>query len=319
MTPGDVAELAAYAESERAAVRIDPRASITVMRPSGGPGRFLVADAAPPRLSVPEWDGGRCSWHVLCSALTGRTGGMRDVRAPAERLAHLLAQRNPPASTYEPLVTVDDGRGDVAGERAPLSLIAAETGGYMLELFGAPVGLRIPDPELVRAVAAVAGLLETTPLVTAPPPAKSAASGPGSAAGAGGHVPAVHRLLRDVPGVEGFPAQAGTAPSGAAGAAAADIGWFDHDADDGVTLGAAIDGAVLDARRLQYLAAIGCAVIVGPRRTLLLCDLDEGAAEQVVRVLAPMGFVFDAASPTVRELHLSCAPPSPGSEPSAAP
>ncbi|WP_248499508.1 hypothetical protein [Tomitella gaofuii] len=317
MTPDDVAELAAYAEAERAAVRIDPRAAITVVHPHGGPGRS--PDAAPLRLSVPEWDGARSSWHVLCSALTGRAGGVRDVRAPAEALARLLAQRDPPVSTRDPLVTVDDGRGDVAGGHAPLSVIASDIGGYLLEVSGTPVGVRIPDRELTRAVDAVVELLEAEPRAAAPRAAETAADGRGTAAGAGALAPAVHRLLRDVPEVAELPGQTGTVPSGADGAAAADIGWFDHDAGGGVTLGAAIDGAVLDARRLQFLAAIGCAVIVGPRRTLLLCDLGEGAAEQVVRVLAPMGFVFDAASPTVRELHLSCAPPSPGSAPNAAP
>ncbi|TWH16721.1 precorrin-3B synthase [Rhodococcus rhodochrous J45] len=38
-------------------------------------------------------------------------------------------------------------------------------------------------------------------------------------------------------------------------------------------------------------------MIVTPWRSVLLCDLDEWTAEQVVRVLAPMGLIFDADSP----------------------
>ncbi|TWH44327.1 precorrin-3B synthase [Rhodococcus rhodochrous J38] len=41
-------------------------------------------------------------------------------------------------------------------------------------------------------------------------------------------------------------------------------------------------------------------MIVTPWRSVLLCDLDEWTAEQVVRVLAPMGLIFDADSPHLR-------------------
>ncbi|MFD0454653.1 hypothetical protein ACFQZK_31675 [Rhodococcus aetherivorans] len=41
-------------------------------------------------------------------------------------------------------------------------------------------------------------------------------------------------------------------------------------------------------------------LVVTPWPVLLLCDLDEWAAEQVVRVLAPMGLIFDADSPALR-------------------
>ena len=41
-------------------------------------------------------------------------------------------------------------------------------------------------------------------------------------------------------------------------------------------------------------------IIVTPWRTLLICDLDESVAETVVRVLAPMGLIFDDQSPWLR-------------------
>ncbi len=283
-------------------MRIDPRAAVTVIHPPRASVGSPASGAAPPRLSVPEDDGDRQSWQVLCSPLTGRAGGVRDVRPVAERLSDLPAPRDAAAAPGDgSLLAVDDGRRDVAGAHALLSVIATDIGGFTLEVCGEPVGLSVPDPMVPRAAAAAAGLLvaQQAPI-------------PGAARGA---VDAVRRLLAGIEGVDAA-APAGTAaPAGAA----AEIGWIPHDADDRVTLGAATDGAVLDARRLQFIAAIGCPVIVGPRRTLLLCDLDEWTAEQVVRVLAPMGFVFDADSPTVRELDLSCAPPSPGSAPNAAP
>lgn len=80
------------------------------------------------------------------------------------------------------------------------------------------------------------------------------------------------------------------------------IGWLDQPRDGLVTLGAAVAGGVLDGRQLQFLAAIERPVVLTPWRTLLLCDLDEWAAEQVVRVLAPLGFVFDADSAVLADL-----------------
>lgn len=87
-----------------------------------------------------------------------------------------------------------------------------------------------------------------------------------------------------------------------AAARAETIGWLEHATGPLVTLGAAVPGGVLDARQLQFLAALERPVVLTPWRTLLLCDLDEWAAEQVVRVLAPLGFVFDAESPVVADL-----------------
>lgn len=87
-----------------------------------------------------------------------------------------------------------------------------------------------------------------------------------------------------------------------AGASAPPIGWLDHSEGGLVTLGAAVPDGVLDRRQWEFLAAIERPIVLTPWRTMLLCDLDEWAAEQVVRVLAPMGFVFDAASPVLADL-----------------
>lgn len=81
--------------------------------------------------------------------------------------------------------------------------------------------------------------------------------------------------------------------------APAPVGWLPHGDTAEVSLGAALDDGLLEPRRLAFLAAIERPVTVTAWRTLIVHDMDEGTAEQVVRVLAPMGFVFDAASPAV--------------------
>jgi precorrin-3B synthase len=54
---------------------------------------------------------------------------------------------------------------------------------------------------------------------------------------------------------------------------------------------------VLSARVAEYLAAIEAPLVVTPWRSLLVCDLDEAVADTALRVLAPLGLVFDEHSP----------------------
>ncbi len=41
-------------------------------------------------------------------------------------------------------------------------------------------------------------------------------------------------------------------------------------------------------------------MVITPWRSVLVCDLDEGVADVALRVLAPMGLVFDENSPWLR-------------------
>ena len=68
----------------------------------------------------------------------------------------------------------------------------------------------------------------------------------------------------------------------------APVGWIQQD-DCRVTLGAAVPLGVLSARVAEYLAATGAPLVITPWRSVLVCDLDEGAADVALRVLAPMG------------------------------
>jgi precorrin-3B synthase len=71
----------------------------------------------------------------------------------------------------------------------------------------------------------------------------------------------------------------------------------------------------LPARVAEYLAAIEAPMVITPWRSVLVCDLDEGVAEAALRVLAPLGLVFDENSPW---LDVSACTGSPGCAHSAA-
>jgi precorrin-3B synthase len=92
------------------------------------------------------------------------------------------------------------------------------------------------------------------------------------------------------------------------------VGWFEQD-DSGVALGAAVPLGVLPARTAEFLAAIEAPLVITPWRTVLVCDLDEGVADVSLRVLAPLGLVFDENSPW---LDVSACTGSPGCDHSAA-
>jgi precorrin-3B synthase len=92
------------------------------------------------------------------------------------------------------------------------------------------------------------------------------------------------------------------------------VGWLSQD-DGRVALGAALPLGVLKARVAEYLAAIGAPLVITPWRSVLVCDLEEGVADIALRVLAPLGLVFDDHSPW---LTVSACTGSPGCQHSLA-
>jgi precorrin-3B synthase len=92
------------------------------------------------------------------------------------------------------------------------------------------------------------------------------------------------------------------------------VGWLPQN-DGRVTLGAGVPLGVLQAGTAEFLAAIGAPMAITPWRSVLVFDLDEGVADTALRVLAPMGLVFDENS---RWLSVSACTGSPGCEHSAA-
>lgn len=205
---------------------------------------------------------GAAAHRVVCSPLTGRVGGRVDARALAQRLE--LALRRDGLAPEAVVVGVDDGSGDLGA--AGLVFTAVGSAEFAVRSGGADTGEVLrdggADDDLADWVRAVARHV----------------GAPGSQA--------QPDHLRDVPAVSG------TLP----------IGWLEHAEGELVTLGAAVPGGVVEPRQWEFLAAVERPVVLTPWRTLLLCDLEDWAAEQVVRVLAPLGFVFDAGSPVVADL-----------------
>ncbi len=92
------------------------------------------------------------------------------------------------------------------------------------------------------------------------------------------------------------------------------VGWIGQD-DGRVALGAAVPLGVMPARVAEYLAAIQAPMVVTPWRSMLVCDLSEEVADLSLRVLAPLGLIFDENSPW---LNVSACTGSPGCAHSAA-
>ncbi|MEZ7238524.1 precorrin-3B synthase [Rhodococcus sp. GXMU-t2271] len=198
--------------------------------------------------------------RLLASPLSGRRGGHVDVR---EILAEVHRRLPAPAPDRDLVVGIDDGSGDIAALGPEVGAAALPDRRWALLLDGTDTGVRLSPGDVVETLVA-------------------AAQRP-------------HRA-----GVAATLAALGLEPSAPPAprppAPARPVGWFDQP-DGAVTLGGGLPGAVLPARMAEFLAAVDRPLVVTPWSVVLLCDLDEWAAEQVVRVLAPMGLIFDADSP----------------------
>ncbi|PQM44062.1 hypothetical protein C1Y40_05779 [Mycobacterium talmoniae] len=74
------------------------------------------------------------------------------------------------------------------------------------------------------------------------------------------------------------------------------VGWIEQDAA-GWRWARRCRWGVLSAHVAEYLAVIGAPLVITPWRSVLVCDLEEAVADAALRVLAPLGLVFDADSP----------------------
>jgi precorrin-3B synthase len=206
---------------------------------------------------------------IVASPLSGRVGGIADVRPwvtdldaaiQAEPVLAQLPQRF--------LFSVDDGRDDVSGLGADVGVHVV--GDHVaLVLAGRDTGIRLTAREVVDTLIAVAARF----------------------ADVRGNALRISELADPsqlLPGVE--------LGDGFRKVARSPVGWIEQD-DGRVALGAAVPLGVLPARVAEYLAAIEAPLVVTPWRSMLVCDLDEVVADTALRVLAPMGLVFDANSP----------------------
>jgi precorrin-3B synthase len=229
--------------------------------------------------------------NIVSSPLSGRVGGCADVRPRVIELdAAILAE---PALAGLPgrfWFGIDDGRGDICG-LGPDVGVCVTTDSAAVVLSGRDTGVRIAQSDVVPTLISlaerfvrlrekawrVAELADPSTLLDGLP--RSAEPG------------------RTWPPVTRPP-----------------VGWIGQD-DGRVTLGAAAPLGVLKARVAEFVAAIESPIVITPWRSLLVCDLDEGVADAALRVLAPMGLIFDDTSPW---LDVSACTGSPGCEHSVA-
>ncbi|CAM2884061.1 precorrin-3B synthase [Prescottella defluvii] len=214
--------------------------------------------------------------NILASPLSGRIGGRADVRGLVSELDRRLC--DDPALADLPgrtLFTLDDGTGDISGLRGDFGLHVLDDGRFALVLAGADTGARVPGPDAVGVLLAAARTF--------------------------GEIRGEAWRLNEVPGgteqvLERLGLEYGDPVQLPAAVERGPIGWLDQP-DGRVTLAGGLAFGTLPARLAEFLTAVERPIIVTPWRSLLVPDLDEGAAEQVVRVLAPMGLIFDENSP----------------------
>ncbi|OBG56141.1 precorrin-3B synthase [Mycobacterium sp. E735] len=220
--------------------------------------------------------------NIVASPLSGRAGGTVDVRPWVVELDEAIRA--------EPSLVelggrfwfgLDDGRADVSGLCADVGVHALPDG-WALLLAGRDTGVRLTAGEVIETLVMIATRFAAT-------------------RGSAWRVKELDDVESLLPGAElgavAFPAV--TRPP---------VGWINQD-DGRVALGAAVPLGVLSARVAEFLAAIEAPLVITPWRSVLVCDLDEGVADVALRVLAPLGLVFDENSPW---LNVSACTGSPG-------
>jgi precorrin-3B synthase len=225
--------------------------------------------------------------NIVASPLSGRVGGNLDAREWVCALdAAICAEPRLAELGGRFWFSLDDGRADVSGLGADVGVHIFEDGCALL-LAGRDTGIRLAVDDVVKTLVDVGiRFIETRGKAWR----VNELEDPGAllpGAGLGGGFPAVSK---------------------------APVGWISQD-DGRVALGAAVPLGVLPARVAEYLAAIEAPMVITPWRSVLVCDLDESVADVALRVLAPLGLVFDENSPW---LSVSACTGSPGCVHSAA-
>jgi precorrin-3B synthase len=230
--------------------------------------------------------------NIVASPLSGRAGGLADVRPwVADLDTAIQAEPVLAALPGRFWFSLDDGRGDVSGLRADAGVQVLDADTVALLLAGVDTGVRLsPDaavPTLVTIAARFQRIREKHWRIA------ELDDNAALMAGFVATAPAGHPAPAD-----------GTPP----------VGWIAQ-RDERVTLGAAVPLGVLPARTAEFLAAIDAPLVITPWRSVLVCDLTEPVADTALRVLAPMGLIFDENSPW---LSVSACVGSPGCERSSA-
>ncbi|GAB2912100.1 precorrin-3B synthase [Rhodococcus aerolatus] len=211
--------------------------------------------------------------NVVASPLTGRLGGLLDVRPLVTGFDTAL--RADPVLAALPgrfLASFDDGRGDVTGLAADVGVHAVTADALAVVLAGVDSGVRVAPGDAVALLRRAA-----TAFHEVRGSAWRLAEVPDGAA----------RVRAALDG--------GGEPEPLATAAGAPVGWLAQD-DGLVSLGAVVPLGRLDAGTARFLAAVERPLVVTPWRGVVVTDLDEDVADALLRFVAPRGLVFDAAS-----------------------
>ncbi|MCG5433389.1 precorrin-3B synthase [Mycobacterium sp. MYCO198283] len=290
----DAAQLEALAHTARdlggGALELTARANLQI-RGIADADTAAVADAVAAAGLLPSPTHERVR-NIVASPLTGRAGGLVDLRPALTALdAAIAATPELAGLTGRFFFGLDDGRGDVAGMAPDVGALAVAADAIALLLGGRDTGIRVPPTEVVALLVEIAVTF----------------AGQRGSAWRVAELPDPEGLLPDRPRTAPVADTAFPVPR-------PPIGWIAQD-DGRIALGAGVPLGVLDARLAEFVTAVGAPVIVTPWRSLLICDLTEDVADTVLRVLAPMGLIFDENAPLLR---VSACTGSPGCEKSAA-
>ncbi|MCB0934222.1 MAG: precorrin-3B synthase [Mycobacterium sp.] len=228
--------------------------------------------------------------NIVASPLSGRAGGLADVRPWVAELDRAICAE--PELADLPgrfLFSIDDGSADVSGIGADIGVQVMGRDVALL-LAGSDTGVRLDPSQTIETLMTLARRFAATR----------------------GSAWRVNELADPSSLLAGFTASAPGGPVAPAGPPP--VGWIAQD-DDRVALGAVVPLGVLTARQAQFVAAVEAPVVITPWRSLVICDLEEGVADTVLRVLAPLGLVFDETS---HWLQVSACVGRPGCERSAA-
>lgn len=280
--PADWTALAQLAAEHSGDVRLVARGAVHVRGVRDLPWfrQHLEASGLSPSVAHP---GART---ILASPLAGRLPGRSDLGELPGRLAAALVAHEGLAALAEQFVFgFDDGSGDVLAHDPDLAAVAGPGGGHVrLHVSGRDTGVETPIADAVSVLIDAAACI----VRSADRPARVPASGE------------LHDLV--VVTVAGHPLTTRTDVSPAdtipTAVEAPPVGWVDT-LDGLVTLLAVVPEGVVPARLAEFLGAVERPSTISANRVIGLHGLTEHMAEQVVRVLAPMGMVFDAASPWV--------------------
>jgi precorrin-3B synthase len=226
--------------------------------------------------------------NIVASPLSGRAGGRGDVRAWVGELdAAICAEPRLAELGGRFWFSLDDGRADVSGLGADLGVHVLDDGLALL-LAGRDTGVRLSADDVVATLVGIAVRFAEV-------------------RGRAWRIKELDDVQGLMPGVElgdtTFPP-----------IARPPVGWISQ-RDGRTALGAAVPLGVLPARVAEYLAAIEAPLVVTPWRSVVVCDLSEEVADVTLRVLAPLGLIFDENSPW---LNVSACTGSPGCAHSAA-